>query len=689
VRFGVPGDVEHIFDKVGNSMEGHSEYTFTTTQFHVVPGSGFPTDNLRIGACDQFSLRFSNKYDMSPENQQKLEVYRLDTKGTPESADDEITTPNDDCGEIVPVAGGVNCVETADGLDPDGDGIIDFCAAPCLTVDIADQATGEIRVEINPTEFGPILKVEERYRMSVFGLDELGDIDDDDAYRRSFWDACGMPLVAEDAAPYNYDFTIDEPKCKEDLDRDDVQFSCDNADEFFNPDQADLDRDGIGDVVDLCPTVGSAQNSADSDKDGVGNDCDVCRQTLTQYNQHDNGISVPDYMFVRNIPWQVDTDEDGIGDVCDNCVQHANCQDYGPDNPYLVGEPIAFDDDNQCQRDDAANLIGDACESDDPMEEFPLVDGAAGPIGVGDSDDFDQDGIINTVDACPRQPVSPRVECTDGTECGPMETCEDGVCDHIDSDDDSVGDICDTCPFSPNPMQTMDGAAQDEDEDGDFVGKSCETNAACSTRIDARPFSFHAVQSNGLCCTVQIREENGLLVNAITGRQLEDPDLRPITLDCEEPDDLEDATCRKLPNDIVNAPGILTVPPGCEEALEAAGLTAEENVKLGLEDVGTFDELWGNICFLPQTDQDFDGYGDLCDFCKFQYDPDNTPYVDENGRAWPSYGKYCNGDYAPDVLCETQDPTDTEADSGTGGSTAEDSGGMMTEDSGGMGTSGG
>lgn len=687
VKFAVPGNDadQFIVDKVGNSMEGHSEYTFTTTDFHVVPGSGFPTDNLRIGACDSFSVRFSNKYDMSPENQKKLEIYLLDPgEDLDDPSDDIITnTPaNAGCGGIVPIAGGQNCVETKAELDLDGDGRYDPCLSPCLTIDIAAQAGGEIKAQINPTEFGPILKVDSRYRLSVFGLDNLGEMSDDAAYFDAFWDACGMPLVQRDAAAYFYDFTIDTPKCKEDPDRDTIQLSCDNAKDNFNPDQADLDRDGVGDVIDLCPTVASKNNSADSDKDGVGNDCDSCRQTTTQYNMRDAGVSVMDFMFVRNIPWQVDTDEDGIGDVCDNCVQVPNCESFGTDNPYEVGTAIAYDDRSRCQNDDDENLIGTACEGDEAA-------GAAGPVGVGAMDDFDQDGIANSVDACPRQPVPLPVACTmGGDECGANADCEGTVCDHDDFDNDGVGDICDTCPFTGNPSQTMDGAAQEEDEDGDFVGQICETNAQCATRADPRPFAFYQVSADGQCCTVALVEDGmGNLVNAATGQPLVDPDGLPISVGCVEGDDAEMRTCRKLPSDVASAPGILAVPDGCDEALATAGITAAENTRLTVDEAGgTLDALWQNFCFLPQTDQDFDSFGEPCDLCPFQFDPDNTSFVDPNGRAWPKAGKYCNGDYAPDALCAAQE--DTEGESGGSGSESGTGGGTMGTGGTGVGTGG-
>jgi hypothetical protein len=71
------GPIEYIKDKVGNTLRGKKEYVLHTPDFHVIPGSGFPTDNLRIGACDDFEIRFSNKYDMSEANLKKIEIYEI------------------------------------------------------------------------------------------------------------------------------------------------------------------------------------------------------------------------------------------------------------------------------------------------------------------------------------------------------------------------------------------------------------------------------------------------------------------------------------------------------------------------------------------------------------------------------------------------------------------------------------
>jgi hypothetical protein len=74
--------------------------------------------------------------------------------------------------------------------------------------------------------------------------------------------------------------------CCQDADRDGVCDSNDNCINVYNPGQADLDNDGLGDVCD-----------SDKDGDGVPNKVDNCPA-------------------VSN-PSQVDSDSDGLGDACD------------------------------------------------------------------------------------------------------------------------------------------------------------------------------------------------------------------------------------------------------------------------------------------------------------------------------------------------------------------------------------
>jgi len=665
IVFQTAGEGEFLQDKRGNTLAGRSIYAFETPQFHVVPGSGFPSDNLRVGACDDFALTFSNKYDLSPENLAKLELWHIDLEGNR-------LPPRTGC-SMGPAAGGPACAPTDEARTAMGGS----CVPPCLAVDVSGHQNGTLSLQIDPAVFGAVLEPGERYRVEVPGLADIEEMQDPAAYRAAFWDACGMPLVTglpgTGLPEYTYDLSIDEPKCKEDLDLDGLQFSCDNAQDVYNRDQADVDHDGVGDVVDVCPVVPSATlNSADSDRDGVGNDCDTCRQAIKQYNEDAPALGVPFTMYARNIPFQTDFDQDGIGDACDNCVTVANCESYGSEDPYQVGQPIAWDDPGRCQRDDDADLVGDACQA----MQLP---GASGPVGFSDDEDFDQDGIVNVADACPRQPLQELVTCEGDADCPDDRRCEKldagdatGVCDHVDTDGDGLGDACDDCAFVANPLQLFDGVEQQGDEDTDFIGRECEPSPICADRNSPRPMAFHRVSSSGYCCTVELREEpDGTLTSLAGNRAIVDPDGVPVRRDCSEGQEAA-RQCRKLPDSVAATPGMLEMPPGCDAALAAAGLAGPaDNPALRPDEVGgDLVELWSYQCFLPPRDQDHDGLGDICDLCEFAWDPENKQYVDATGRLWPMEGAYCNGAYLPDNVCAEQDGEDTEgSETGTGGET--------------------
>jgi choice-of-anchor B domain-containing protein len=128
-----------------------------------------------------------------------------------------------------------------------------------------------------------------------------------------------------------------------DFDGDGITNETDNCPEIANPNQEDIDNDGIGDACD-------ETNNLDTDNDGIPNETDNCPE-----------VANPD---------QADTDNDGIGDACDetNLDTDGDGISDETDNCPEVENPDQADTDN--------DGIGDACETN-PL--YPCVNGMAGP----------------------------------------------------------------------------------------------------------------------------------------------------------------------------------------------------------------------------------------------------------------------------------------------------------------------
>jgi hypothetical protein len=197
-----------------------------------------------------------------------------------------------------------------------------------------------------------------------------------------------------------------------DTDCDGVPNASDNCASAFNPDQTDLDGDGIGDAcdpdsdndgvndgVDNCPEVQNA-DQVDTDGDGLGNACDPFPN-----GPDGDGDGVPD--ADDNCPSdpnadQADNDGDGFGNICDPF----------PNGPDGDGDGVVDDDDN-CpsdanpdQEDADLDGIGDVCD--------PTPNG----------NDRDNDGVSNDQDNCLTTPNA----------------------DQLDTDGDGIGDACDPTP---------------------------------------------------------------------------------------------------------------------------------------------------------------------------------------------------------------------------------------------------
>jgi hypothetical protein len=228
-----------------------------------------------------------------------------------------------------------------------------------------------------------------------------------------------------------------------DSDHDGICDSEDNCPANFNPDQADSDGDGVGNVCDNCALPNPAQT--DTDDDGVGDTCDNC-DTTPNANQ-------------------ADADGDGVGDVCDNCVNNPN---PGQEDTDGDGRADACDNcaltPNADQADADGDGRGDVCDN---CVTTPNANQA----------DADGDGRGDACDNCPTTP-NPGQEDSDGDGHG--NACDNCVTtpnpNQADADGDGRGDVCDNCPTTFNPGQ--------EDADNDGIGDACEVAnlpPVCST----------------------------------------------------------------------------------------------------------------------------------------------------------------------------------------------------------------
>ena len=126
-----------------------------------------------------------------------------------------------------------------------------------------------------------------------------------------------------------------------DRDCDGIPDLIDNCPDVYNPDQADDDHDGIGNLCDT-DTFG-CNTMEDADCDGIPNTVDNCPYTSNTDQRDTDGDGIGDACdncpLVPN-PDQLDSDGDGIGDACDNC-------------PFVP---------NPDQLDSDGDGIGDACD---------------------------------------------------------------------------------------------------------------------------------------------------------------------------------------------------------------------------------------------------------------------------------------------------------------------------------------
>jgi hypothetical protein len=214
----------------------------------------------------------------------------------------------------------------------------------------------------------------------------------------------------------------------------------------------DTDGDGIPDSTDNCPLIANPQQK-DIDHDGIGDVCDT------------------------------DNDNDGILDTVDNCPLVPNADQKNTTlelHNLYISDPVKYAQ----YKDIVPSTLGDACNPDidgdgilNAVDNCPVVPNTdqkdMDGDGIGDAcdPDIDGDGLLNAVDNCPLV-VNPLQEDLD----------KDGIGDLCDPDVDGDGilNTVDNCPLVANPGQ--------EDKDKNGIGDACDIKAgSIDFNITAKP----------------------------------------------------------------------------------------------------------------------------------------------------------------------------------------------------------
>src|SRR3989344_4865546 len=241
-----------------------------------------------------------------------------------------------------------------------------------------------------------------------------------------------------------------------DNDNDGIEDNLDNCPSVFNPDQADFDNDGLGNVCDndddndgLPDNEDPNPYNPDSDNDGVNDNLDNC-PLVSNTNQLDSDHDGIGDVCDSDVGGDEDNDDDGVNDDVDNCPTTHNSDQADFDNDGLG---------NVCDEDDDNDGIDDRYDPnpyDFDSDNDGINDGADNCILVSNANqaDLDDDGVGDV--------------CDDDRDNDNLPNDEDPFPNDVDGDSDGVNDNLDNCPSVSNANQA--------DFDNDGIGDVCDND---------------------------------------------------------------------------------------------------------------------------------------------------------------------------------------------------------------------
>jgi subtilisin family serine protease len=163
----------------------------------------------------------------------------------------------------------------------------------------------------------------------------------------------------------------------------------------------DTDDDGKLDPADNCPGI-SNPDQADDDADGYGNVCDDTPRGADA--DGDGKPALDDNCPTVANPTQADLDHDGRGDACDTDIDGDGRANTGDNCPTTANANQAnLDGDSKgdaCDNDDDNDLRIDAPAGPDVCPRVKAFTPNGCPVVVKPPADSDKDGILDTADAC-------------------------------------------------------------------------------------------------------------------------------------------------------------------------------------------------------------------------------------------------------------------------------------------------